>query len=125
LQDLIAMRSDKLRQHFHALSRTDLQEQHYNDDEDEDAAANELPTIVVSGIASYEINKVGPFLQRAFSDYGFLTKRSVDGDRSAGKKTGGAEATDTGDSSTADDDKMSQESRKVSMARSRLRRFRS
>jgi hypothetical protein len=133
LQDLTALRSDKLRQHFHELSRTDLQEQHYDEDEDE---VKELPTILATGIASYEINKVGPFLQRAFSDYGFLTRQSEE--ESGRESVGGSKRTKKGKvsaptsaDSDADDETsktgqpMSQESRKVSVARSRLRRFRS
>jgi len=92
LQDLVAVRSDKLRMHFHELSRSDLVHPPPGyDDVDEDgnyidnsvdnnkgqsSSQAELPIISVTGICSYELNKVGPFLQRAFSDYGFLTRRS-------------------------------------------------
>ena len=90
LQDLVAVRSDKLRMHFHELSRSDLVHAPagYDDvDEDgnylvdgdggdgKDGSRGELPIISVTGICSYELNRVGPFLQRAFSDYGFLTRR--------------------------------------------------
>jgi hypothetical protein len=151
LQDLTALRSDKLRQNFHELSRAELQEQHYNKDDDE---VKELPTIEVAGIGSYEINKVGPFLQRAFSDYGFLTQQSSSDDgvgekvgaartRSTLRKgtattsssttakaaAGGSDDYDEGDNEDGETSQggqaMSQESRKVSLARSRLRRFRS
>jgi hypothetical protein len=90
LQDLVAVRSDKLRMHFHELSRSDLVHPPPGyDDVDDDGnyigdnsvekqggGQAELPIISVTGICSYELNKVGPFLQRAFSDYGFLTRRS-------------------------------------------------
>ena len=92
LQDLVAVRSDKLRMHFHELSRSDLVHPPPGyDDVDDDgnyidnsvdnnkgqsSSQAELPIISVTGICSYELNKVGPFLQRAFSDYGFLTRRS-------------------------------------------------
>lgn len=128
LQDVVALRSDKLRQHFHELSRTDLQEQPMmmdNDEDDGDGQPQDLPMISVTGIASHEINKVGPFLQRAFSDYGFLTKRAIDEGMNKASRTA------TTESGSQEDDlgKGSQEStsgsvRKVSMARSRLRRFR-
>jgi hypothetical protein len=63
LQDLVAVRIDKIRQNFHDLSRETLV--HMD---------GELPMIAVTGIASVELNKVGPFLQRAFSDYGYLVR---------------------------------------------------
>jgi hypothetical protein len=125
LQDVVTLRSDKLRQHFHELSRTVLQEHPYMDDEDEDQA-HELPMISVQGICSHEINKMGPFLQRAWSDYAFLTKRAVD---EGLNKTAASNTQITSSSARGDDDLVkdsaSQESEKVSMARSRLRRFRS
>lgn len=133
LQDVVAVRSDKLRQHFHALSRTDLQEHPFMDDDD-DETSHELPMISVTGIASYELNKVGPFLQRAFSDYGFLTKRAVDDgfDKAAsggvkGRNSATSSRDNAKDDTLLDKDKttMDQEHKKVSMARSRLRRFRS
>ena len=86
LHDLIAVRSDKLRHHFHELSKSDLVHPPpgYDDDNlavegkgrSSQGGSGELPIISVTGICSYELNKVGPFLQRAFSDYGFLTRRS-------------------------------------------------
>lgn len=130
LQDVVALRSDKLRQHFHELSKTDLQEQPYYD-EDDDENDHELPMISVTGIASYELNRVGPFLQRAFSDYGFLTKRAVDeglkkaGVTTSGQRSSTAVGEDDGDDGLQKDAPMSQESQKISKARSRLRRFRS
>jgi GINS complex protein len=66
LQDLVAVRIDKIRQNFHDLSRETLV---YID--------GELPMIAVTGIASVELNKVGPFLQRAFSDYGYLIRQNT------------------------------------------------
>ena len=63
LQDLANVRIDKIRSHFHALSKGDLEENE-----------GDLPEITITGICSIELNTVGPFLQRAFSDYGFLTK---------------------------------------------------
>ncbi|KAG7347972.1 Gins complex like protein [Nitzschia inconspicua] len=121
LQDVVALRSDKLRQHFHELSRTDLQEQPLmKDDEDQ---PYELPMISVTGIASHEINKVGPFLQRAFSDYGFLTKRAID--EGMNKASAGRQASTSGDEDLGKQSQSQESSRKVSMVRSRLRRFRS
>ena len=32
--------------------------------------------ITVTGMGSIELNKVGPFLKQAFSDYGYLTRKS-------------------------------------------------
>ena len=46
-----------------------------DNNDDFGAGRDVLPTIDITGIASYELNKVGPFFQRAFSDYGFLTTR--------------------------------------------------
>lgn len=85
LHDLIAVRSDKLRHHFHELSKSDLVHPPpgYDDNLETEGkgrssqgGSGELPIISVTGICSYELNKVGPFLQRAFSDYGFLTRRA-------------------------------------------------
>jgi hypothetical protein len=189
LQDLVAVRSDKLRMHFHELSRSDLVHPPPGyDDVDDDGnyidnsvdkqgqSQAELPIISVTGICSYELNKVGPFLQRAFSDYGFLTRRSlstttasssasttksrsndsVTATTAAAKKSkglggrlrrvsgaGGADGPnvdkensvneddtygqDDGDDDDDNDDGSAVEktTRRVSMARSRLRRFRS
>jgi len=68
LQDLVAVRIDKIRQNFHDLSIETLV--HLD---------GELPIIAVTGIASVELNKVGPFLQRAFSDYGYLARKEREG----------------------------------------------
>lgn len=132
LQDLVAIRSDKLRMHFHELSRSDLVHPPAGYDEvDEDGnyaslsgdkQPSELPMISVTGICSYELNKVGPFLQRAFSDYGFLTRRpSMEGssNRAAAGKQASGEG-EMGEESQGGDLK----SRRISTARSRLRRFR-
>lgn len=73
LQDLVSLRIDKIRQNFHQLSKETLEQQPDDDDDDDD----ELPMIAVTGICSVELNKVGPFLQRAFGDYGYLTKRTT------------------------------------------------
>jgi hypothetical protein len=105
LQDLVAVRVDKIRQHFHELSRGDLQQ---NPDE-------ELPMIAVTGIASVELNKVGPFLQRAFSDYGYMTQKGTE----QGKDNNGG-ATMAGEPAASQEETT----KKVSMARSRLRKFR-
>jgi len=99
LQDLSSLRLDKLRQNFQEISRDTLEEPQglVGDDDEEDdeedgyygnnrnktnnsndengAGRDVLPTIDITGIASYELNKVGPFFQRAFSDYGYLTTR--------------------------------------------------
>jgi hypothetical protein len=126
LQDVVALRGDKLRQHFHELSRTVLQEQPNMDDVDDDDQAHELPMISVQGIGSHEINKIGPFLQRVCSDYGFLTKRAVD---EGLNKAAPSHRRSTSFSASGEDDlgkdTMSQESKKASIARNRLRRFRS
>jgi hypothetical protein len=106
LQDLVAVRVDKIRQHFHELSRGDLQQNE-----------GELPMIAVTGIASVELNKVGPFLQRAFSDYGYLTQLPQEDKENATTSTGGGGLAGEKESDDA--------GKKVSMARSRLRRFRS
>eukprot|EP00534_Pseudo-nitzschia_fraudulenta_P011224 CAMPEP_0201222898 /NCGR_PEP_ID=MMETSP0851-20130426/192844_1 /ASSEMBLY_ACC=CAM_ASM_000631 /TAXON_ID=183588 /ORGANISM="Pseudo-nitzschia fraudulenta, Strain WWA7" /LENGTH=268 /DNA_ID=CAMNT_0047512657 /DNA_START=198 /DNA_END=1004 /DNA_ORIENTATION=- len=158
LQDLVAVRSDKLRMHFHELSRSDLVHPPAGyDDVDEDGnylgdggtnnkngRPAELPIISVTGICSYELNKVGPFLQRAFSDYGFLTRRpSMEQPESSasntpnetGEKTSkaknkmGADGEDReGDEGNYDSNEHAggsdAKSRRVSVARSRLRRFR-
>jgi GINS complex subunit 2 len=100
LQDLTNVRVDKIRKNFHDLSRGDLQE-----------IDGDLPMIRVTGIASVELNIVGPFLQRAFSDFGYLTQT---------KNAKGASDTEY------EKEKSSQETvKKASMVRSRLRRFRS
>lgn len=99
LQDLTNVRVDKIRQHFHELSRGDLQQ-----------TEGDLPMIAVTGIASVELNTVGPFLQRAFSDFGYMTQTA--------KKVGDLEKENA---------ESSQETitKKTTMVRSRLRRFRS
>lgn len=170
LQDLVAVRSDKLRMHFHELSRSDLVHPPPGyDDVDEDGnyidssssssqgdgsgSRGELPIISVTGICSYELNKVGPFLQRAFSDYGFLTRRSststsnnnststkkVGSNSSKGVRPEGNEnsydkenstATNSSNDYNGDDNDdvggaIDKTTRRVSVARSRLRRFRS
>lgn len=103
LQDLTNVRIDKLRQNFHQLSREDLQERE-----------EELPMINVTGIASIELNTVGPFLQRAFSDYGYLTTASTKG-KSLEEEASSEKENSLGNESV----------RKVATkARSRLRRFR-
>jgi hypothetical protein len=106
LQDLLEVRVDKIRQHFHELSKGDLQQ-----------GDEELPMIAVTGIASVELNKVGPFLQRAFSDYGYLTQKSAE-EEEEGVAAAGKENTE-GNSSKSVNDPVG---KKVSMARSRLRR---
>jgi len=141
LQDLAEVRSDKLRMHFHELSRSDLVHPPTGyDDVDEDGnylmdgefkdgrGPSELPIISVTGICSYELNRVGPFLQRAFSDYGFLTRRpSMEAANSAAASASGTTkegATVGEDSQGGDDTGGDTKSGRVSMARSRLRRFR-
>jgi hypothetical protein len=134
LQDLAAVRVDKIRTHFHEMSRNDLQQ------------AQELPMIAVTGIASIELTMIGPFLQRAFSDYGCLTQQpeeeaskaaasaALDKENTA---TGTAAGSSTGSSKQGIvDDKLggagsgssnepSTVEKRSSMLRSRLRRFRS
>lgn len=113
LQDLVAVRVDKIRQHFHELSRGDLQQ------------AQELPMIAVTGIASVELNKVGPFLQRAFSDYGYLTQRpeDVEKENAVVDTTSTAAAAAAAAGGKGIDDTTT--SKKLSVGLSRLRRFRS
>jgi hypothetical protein len=149
LQDLTTLRCDKLRQHFHELSRNELtqprgidtvgdrsknlHDDDYDDDDDyqQDGKDNyDLRNIDVTGIASYEINRMGPFLQRAFSDYGFLTKRSLDTDTTNNvyKRAYSNSTQDEGGirSSGKTNTSESQDSaRKTTIGRSRLRRFRS
>jgi hypothetical protein len=143
LQDLVAVRSDKLRMHFHELSRSDLvhppagyddldEEGNYLNDNENDykdgRGPSELPIISVTGICSYELNKVGPFLQRAFSDYGFLTRRPSMEEASKNRR-GASSASKDGELSDVEatpgeDTGGDLKSRRVSLARSRLRRFR-
>jgi hypothetical protein len=151
LQDLVAVRSDKLRMHFHELSRSDLvhppagyddvdEDGNYladgddNLDKDGRGGPSELPIISVTGICSYELNKVGPFLQRAFSDYGFLTRRpSMEASNATATTTTGSSSSNAA-SSGADKEGLETtpteetggdiKSRRVSLVRSRLRRFR-
>jgi hypothetical protein len=152
LQDLVAVRSDKLRMHFHELSRSDLVHPPAGyDDVDEDGnylvdnhnednnllgkgggPPSELPIISVTGICSYELNKVGPFLQRAFSDYGFLTRRPSMEASNAAKTAAASNATSASsgvekeglESTPTEETGGDIKSRRVSLARSRLRRFR-
>jgi len=148
LQDLVAVRSDKLRMHFHELSRSDLvhppagyddvdEDGNYladNDDEDNllgkgGGPPSELPIISVTGICSYELNKVGPFLQRAFSDYGFLTRRPSMEASNAAKAAAGSSASSSVEKEGLETTPTEEtggdiKSRRVSLARSRLRRFR-
>ena len=105
LHDLIAVRSDKLRHHFHELSKSDLVHPPpgYDDDNlavegkgrSSQGGSGELPIISVTGICSYELNKVGPFLQRAFSDYGFLTRRASSVTAATTTTTGASPTTST------------------------------
>lgn len=114
LQDLVAVRIDKIRQNFHELSRETLV--HVTEDD--------LPMIAVTGIASVELNKVGPFLQRAFSDYGFLVQKPVDEEEDAAATNGTnsklADTTDGLEKSSHDGGTI----KKVPIVQSRLRRFR-
>lgn len=101
LQDLVAVRIDKIRRNFHDLSRETLV--HID---------GELPMIAVTGIASVELNKVGPFLQKAFSDYGYLVRNVKGGQENNGP---------------AEEYGLEKEPavvKKVATARSRLRKFR-
>lgn len=136
LQDLTSLRCDKLRQHFHELSRNELSQPRGGGgkglDDDQDGEENhDLPIISVTGIASYEINRVGPFLQRAFSDYGYLTKRSLEGenDRVGGlgqgkENVGSTNSHEEGGRNSGTDRQSQDSTRKTSLSRSRLRRFR-
>eukprot|EP00980_Cylindrotheca_fusiformis_P006659 scaffold1390_cov138-Cylindrotheca_fusiformis.AAC.62 len=105
LQDLTNVRVDKLRKQFHDLSKEDLEDK-------------ELSVISVGGgIASIELNTVGPFLQRAFSDHGYLTSQSTQ------------KSTMDGEDSLEKENLSQAEGVKnvaaTKLARSRLRRFRS
>ena len=143
LQDLVAVRSDKLRMHFHELSRSDLihppagydeldEEGNYAQQYDKENPPSELPIISVTGICSYELNKTGPFLQRAFSDYGFLTRRpsmEENNSRTSNNKDSSSSINKEGDienSGTSGDpeDKGLSKNRRGPLGRSRLRRFR-
>jgi len=113
LQDLVAVRIDKIRQNFHELSRETLVH-----------VAEDLPMIAVTGIASVELNKIGPFLQRAFSDYGYLVQQSKEENEEGAsrvEKEGAAES-----SGDAEKPKSAGQAavKKAAIARSRLRRFR-
>ncbi len=113
LQDLVAVRIDKIRQNFHELSRETLVH-----------VAEDLPMIAVTGIASVELNKVGPFLQRAFSDYGYLIEKPPDEELEGGvEPTGAAEKLAEADGFDKEPNENS-DIKKVAIARSRLRRFR-
>lgn len=165
LQDVISVRSDKLRKHFHELSEMTLVNlpEGYNDvDEDGNyffdgdngspestkKRVGTLDLISVTGICSYELNKVGPFLKRTFSDYQFLVKRppssssdaennrrkassniasSRDYSRHDKENYGDFNEADGGGSTVRGEDNESSTitgSRKM-LGRSRLRRFRS
>ena len=82
--------------------------------------------IAVTGIASVELNKVGPFLQRAFSDYGYLTQRPEDVEKENAvvdtTSTAAAAAAAAAGGKGIDDTTTS---KKLSVGLSRLRRFRS
>jgi GINS complex subunit 2 len=114
LQDLVAVRIDKIRQNFHELSRETLVH-----------VADDLPMIAVTGIASVELNKVGPFLQRAFTDYGYLIQKTASLEEEDATTEGNTNNSNKGvfeGASSLDQD--GDAIKKVAMARSRLRRFR-
>lgn len=113
LQDLANVRIDKIRQNFHTLSREELSQN----------GGNELPMIAVTGIASIELNTVGPFLQRAFSDYGYLTESSTA--KGGGKTLEGEGEEATTFSSSSEKENNSSIRKVATKARSRLRKFRS
>ena len=108
VHDLVAVRIDKIRQNFHELSRETLVHRE-----------GELPMIAVTGIASVELNKVGPFLQEAFSSYGYLV-RTADVSTTTPKE--GLET-----NIAMDEVGLEKEPaivKKISTTRSRLRKFR-
>ena len=115
LQDLVAVRIDKIRQHFHDLSRNDLSQ-------------GEMHMIMVTGMGSIELNKVGPFLKQAFSDYGYLIRKSNTKDGiEGGQQVGGASMTGgVGGEDGTSGEKIVQESQRAmaSTTRNKLRRFR-
>jgi hypothetical protein len=99
--------------------------------------------IDVTGIASMELAVLGPFLKQAFTDYGHLTKAAVsssgtdtDKENENGGAVDGEEARVNATSKTSsldDDDDLQPDHTRVtkadrqrmSVVRSRLRRFRS
>jgi GINS complex subunit 2 len=104
LADLVQVRLDKLRQTFHEVSKGELQ----NDDE--------LSKLDITGICSVELQTIGPFLQRAFSDYGFLTHKEQD---QTTEKVGVLETQMAQEPAVS-----TQPLKRTSMLKSRLRRFR-
>lgn len=63
LQDLMSFRVDKLRHQFNEMVSKEILQ-----------AGQPLPTIELMGIGSVELQLIGPFMKRAFSDYVFLRK---------------------------------------------------
>jgi GINS complex subunit 2 len=104
LADLVQVRLDKLRQTFHEVSKGELQ----NDDE--------LSKLDITGICSVELQTIGPFLQRAFSDYGFLTHKEQEEEQ----KVGELEKPNMAEEPAV----STQPLKRTSMLKSRLRRFR-
>ena len=133
IQDLHTVRVDKIRQHFHELSREELSRTYMD-------AEHTEPThmIEVTGIASMELAAVGPFLKQAFTDYGILCQKTDDEDErkedgtGAGRNGDGIEKENDNEfnrDGAADGDGSPTTSKadrqRKNLLRSRLRRFRS
>ena len=82
----------------------------------------ELPMIAVTGIASVELNRVGPFLQRAFSDCGYLVRTTNTTTTTTAKE--GLETTTNIPMDEVGSQKDPAIVKKVATTRSRLRKFR-
>lgn len=135
IQDLHTVRVDKIRQHFHELSREELSRTYMD-------AEHSEPThmIEVTGIASMELAAVGPFLKQAFTDYGILCQKTDDEDNEDGRDQDGTTTGDgsgfgkendkdsnRGDSAEGDGSPATSKAdrQRTNLLRSRLRRFRS
>jgi hypothetical protein len=114
VHDLVAVRIDKIRQNFQDLSRDTLVHME---------GGEELPMIAVTGIASVELNRVGPFLQRAFSDCGYLV-RTTNHTTTATAKEGLETTTNNIPMDEVGSQKDPAIVKKVATTRSRLRKFR-
>lgn len=129
LQDILTVRLDKLRQHFHELSKTELQE----------ILEQELPAVQVTGIGSVELQTMGPFLQRAFSDLshllllepsskednesGGIDRRIEAGQENLGMDTSAGKGTNDGDASSSKEYRRF--AKPSNILKARLRQFRS
>ena len=115
VHDLVAVRIDKIRQNFQDLSRDTLVHME---------GGEELPMIAVTGIASVELNRVGPFLQRAFSDCGYLVRTTNTTTATTTTTKEGLETTNNIPMDEVGSQKDPAIVKKVATTRSRLRKFR-